>query len=293
MSAMLPINKLHLSVTSGVLSLTTWGNAVNQPLLLLHGFMQKGTSWQAVAEHFAHDYFVIAPDLPGHGETVVVENEQGFALGPTAQVIAEALGQLTHKPCVVAGYSLGGRIATYLLRDWPAHLKAVVLESAGLGITNEAERIQRLQKTNHQIETLEKAVHDRAVFSKFIDTWEALPLFASQRNLSASIQKSQRFVRLNNNPHLLALSLRFAGQHAMDNMRDILRIRSQDFPLLYMAGSLDAAYSRIAQSLQTIPGLSVEVVQGVGHNIHLENRSLFCIRIESFLRDAGLQKGQT
>ena len=41
------------------------------PVLLLHGFMQTGLTWTEVARELAREWFVVAPDFIGHGQTEI------------------------------------------------------------------------------------------------------------------------------------------------------------------------------------------------------------------------------
>ena len=40
------------------------------PLLLMHGWMQTGRQLMPLAKHFATQYRVIVPDMPGYGRSV-------------------------------------------------------------------------------------------------------------------------------------------------------------------------------------------------------------------------------
>ena len=64
----------------------------------------------------------------------------------------------------------------------------------------------------------------------------------------------------------------------MKNLRNALAQGS--LPVLYMAGELDVTYTEVARSLLNEAGytaqISVEIVKGVGHNIHLENPEEYC-----------------
>ena len=115
-------------------------------------------------------------------------------------------------------------------------------------------------------------------FDAFIEFWEQLPLFDSQKCLDKETQAAQRTARLDNDPEQLAFSLRYAGQQEMKNLRNALAQGS--LPVLYMAGELDVTYTEVARSLLNEAGytaqISVEIVKGVGHNIHLENPEEYC-----------------
>ena len=48
---------------------TEWGNTDNPLLVFLHGLGDAGSTFQFVVDELKHDWFVIAPDWRGFGET--------------------------------------------------------------------------------------------------------------------------------------------------------------------------------------------------------------------------------
>lgn len=292
-------------VSAGTMRVTQWGNPAYPTVVLLHGFMQSGQSWQRVAEDLARDFWVLAPDLPGHGSTCVSEDAADYSLANTARMVVEAVdwcahtaeahhphaesnqssrhaeaatvaglphprtkhranGPLSTNTFYVVGYSLGGRVAAYLVRDFPNRLCGCVLESAGLGTHKPRVSVTGITS-----------------LPRFVDEWEQLPLFASQQKLPEQVKTQQRLARLRNDPHKLNLSLRFAGQHTMENLADA--VVSASVPLCYLAGSLDVTYTGVARSLPSVPHLQVTVLEGLGHNIHLEDPARFCTYVRAFL----------
>ena len=71
----------------------------------------------------------------------------------------------------------------------------------------------------------------------FVAHWESLPLFATERDASAEERARLHAVRLANDPHGLAASLRGAGQGAMAPLHDALP--GITAPTLVLAGALD------------------------------------------------------
>ena len=52
------------------LCVCTWGNPADPPILLLHGMLDQGATWEMVATRLAADgFYVVAPDLRGHGRS--------------------------------------------------------------------------------------------------------------------------------------------------------------------------------------------------------------------------------
>src|SRR5574342_201873 len=78
--------------------------------LLLHGSPGNAKAWARVGERLANRYRVIAPDLPGYGETTPQATPGGATVGYAAALI-EALIRDVGAPAVVAGHSYGGVVA--------------------------------------------------------------------------------------------------------------------------------------------------------------------------------------
>ncbi|MDP5003277.1 MAG: alpha/beta hydrolase, partial [OM182 bacterium] len=82
-------------------------------------------NWDWVAEHFAKDYHIIAPDLRGHGDS------QWEASGNYTQIsyvydIAQLLQQKNMHDVTVIGHSLGGAIALMYTALFPERVKKLV-----------------------------------------------------------------------------------------------------------------------------------------------------------------------
>tara|TARA_B110000503_G_scaffold72604_1_gene112299 strand:+ start:457 stop:1362 length:906 start_codon:yes stop_codon:yes gene_type:complete len=102
-----------------------WGNPDRPPMLLIHGGRDHCRNWDWVAEHFAKDYHIIAPDLRGHGDS------QWEASGNYTQIsyvydIAQLLQQKNMHDVTVIGHSLGGAIALMYTALFPERVKKLV-----------------------------------------------------------------------------------------------------------------------------------------------------------------------
>ena len=98
-----------------------------KPLVLLHGFTQTRQSWRRTVAAVGGRYRALAPDLPGHG--LAAERWPASFAACAAYVRALADG-----PCVVAGYSMGGRIALYTALYRPVVVLRLVRVGASPGI---------------------------------------------------------------------------------------------------------------------------------------------------------------
>jgi pimeloyl-ACP methyl ester carboxylesterase len=102
-------------------------------LLLIHGLGASSEHWRQVIEPLARDHTVIAPDLPGHGDS-----EPGgggdYSVGGLAAILRDLLLVLGHRRSTLVGHSLGGGVAMQFAYQFPEHLeRLVLLSSGGLG----------------------------------------------------------------------------------------------------------------------------------------------------------------
>ncbi len=98
-------------------------------IVMLHGFTGAKENWLPVMRELAKTHRVIAPDLPGWGES---ERQASGNYGPNSQVerIAGFLRQLGEKPALVVGHSMGGQFVGLLAARHPDLVGPVVLMSS-------------------------------------------------------------------------------------------------------------------------------------------------------------------
>ncbi len=144
-----------------------------EPLLLLHGFTGRGTSWGSHVAAFAERFRAIVVDLPGHGRSGIGEPWR-MTVEQAANDLDEILTRLGGAPANVLGYSLGARIALQLAVAHPEDVARLVLESPSAGLASAPERILRRAADQALAARLE-----RDGIEAFVDEWERQPIFAS------------------------------------------------------------------------------------------------------------------
>lgn len=83
-------------------------------LLLLHGTGASTHSWRDLMPLLAHDFHVVAPDLPGHGFTEAPERDR-LSLPAMARGLTALLGKLGVEPEGIVGHSAGAAIAMQMV----------------------------------------------------------------------------------------------------------------------------------------------------------------------------------
>lgn len=249
------------------------------PLLLLHGFTGRATSWGAHATAFAGEFRVVAPDLPGHGRSAVPVDPGCAGVERSADDLATILERLDAAPAHVVGYSLGARIALRLAVAHHGSARRLVLESPSAGLATERERAAR-----RVADEARAALLEREGIAAFVDAWEREPVFASQAALSPQAAAKLRAERLSNRPDGLAASLRGAGQGTMEPLHD--RLRSVTSQTLVVAGGRDPVGRARAEAVAAgIPGARLEVIADSGHTPHLETPAVFRSLVLAFLKE--------
>jgi 2-succinyl-6-hydroxy-2,4-cyclohexadiene-1-carboxylate synthase len=248
-------------------------------LVLLHGFTGSAAGWGHHMDLLA-DYGlrIIAIDLPGHGLSDAPEDAKRYSIENCQKDIVAALQELeVHKDqAIILGYSMGGRIALYTA--FSGFFRALILESASPGLEDPAEREERRRSD----ESLAASIEREGV-TAFIEHWESLPLFASQRRLPSECREALHRQRLQNNATGLAQSLRGVGTGVQPSL--YANLPTLHIPVLLIAGELDTKFTTIAKYMaQALPQAELHIIPAAGHTVHLEQPQLFTSLIGNFVQ---------
>jgi pimeloyl-ACP methyl ester carboxylesterase len=86
-----------------------WGDPARPGLILLHGGAAHAHWWSFIAPQFTQQYFVVAPDLSGHGDS---GRRDVYAMETWAdEVMAVARHAGVQERPIVVGHSMGGHVA--------------------------------------------------------------------------------------------------------------------------------------------------------------------------------------
>ena len=110
-------------------------------LLFVHGLGGEWQNWLLNIPAFMESHRVIAPDLPGFGESEMPVEE--VSIKGYARVLDELCDALGIESVVVVGNSMGGFVGAELALSFPTRVKRLVLVSAA-GLSIEYRRRQPL-----------------------------------------------------------------------------------------------------------------------------------------------------
>ena len=131
-------------------------------VVLLHGFTGSKENWLPLMAELADGHRVIAPDLPGWGEST---RTPGADYGVVAQAdrIAAWLSTLPRRPDLLVGHSMGGHIAALVAARHPGATSRLALVSSA-GVPFEVNAFGRaVLDGGHPF-----AVEDRATLDRYL-----------------------------------------------------------------------------------------------------------------------------
>jgi pimeloyl-ACP methyl ester carboxylesterase len=117
-----------VAVDGATLSVTVGGSG--PPVLLLHGCAESSRMWKALANVLAPNYTVIAPDLPGIGDSSIPKT--GLDMKTSAERVHTAVTSLGYAKVRVVGHDIGLMVAYAYAVMYPQEVEKLALMDAFL-----------------------------------------------------------------------------------------------------------------------------------------------------------------
>ena len=249
-----------------------------EPLLLLHGFTGSSLNWSSFIENLSPHYKVIAVDLIGHGASGKPDDPTLYTMEAMGSYLKKLLQMLHIDQTHLLGYSMGGRFALSFTVQYPDCVKTLILESSSPGLFTKQERDERIQKDLR----LARRIENEGM-SSFVDFWESIPLFSTQKKLPLRMQKEIRKQRLSNTERGLANSLIGMGTGAQPSYWGMLEDLS--IPVLLLVGEHDQKFISIGKKMEKLlPQADFVQIYDAGHTIHVEQPQIFVKMVVAFLK---------
>jgi 3-oxoadipate enol-lactonase len=116
------------------------------PVLLIHAGGMDGRMWRPLVERLQDRYWLIVPDLRGHGTTPLPPEEYAHV-----DDLLAVLDDLKIEQAVVVGASMGGYVALELATAAPERVKALVVMASPLDVDDWSPDIKELWDQEHQL----------------------------------------------------------------------------------------------------------------------------------------------
>lgn len=237
-------------------------------IVLLHGHPFSRKMWRGQLETLSDSFRVVAPDLPGYGESPA--RRKTIAPRGLADAVIELLDAIGVERATVVGLSLGGLVAMELGLGYPHRVAGLVL-AATTATPVTAEETEARRATAARIERDGMLDHALEMAGR---------LFGPAARRDPSVVLPVLEAMLTTSPAGAAAALRGRVERpSYDRLLHDLRI-----PTLVVAGDADP-YSTAevtAQLVASLPGPEVLILPGVGHMPNVEAAERFDTAVRAF-----------
>jgi len=259
------------------LAYTEQGEHSTLPLVLIHAFPVTRRMWRRQWEGLSHTIRVFAPDLPGFGESPLLEKSPSVA--SYVETMVEFLDGLSIQRAVFGGCSMGGYFIFDLWRRHPHRVAGIILCDTRAEDDTPELREKRM-KSIEQVRSQGLAPLAEGM----------LPLLLCRETHEQRKEKVEeiRTDILGNTPQGIIHCL--TALASRPDSRNTLKTIS--VPTLIVVGKDDVITPpTIAQSLQAgIPNSTLAVIPSAGHLSPFEQPEEVNAAISKFIGSAGLIK---
>lgn len=229
------------------------------PVVLLHGFGEDGNIWNPQFKKLKQDHFVIVPDLPGSGQSSMLEGEcslDDYAEAVKAIAEKEIFKNATNskKTFALIGHSMGGYITLAFARKYPE-----VLNSFGIFHSSAfADDEQKIETRKKGIDFITK--NGAKAFLK-----TSVPNLFSEKTKKEKPELIEKLLNIARHISGEALIQYYGAMIKRPDTTSVLESFSK--PILFIIGKHDAAIPLQASLRQChIPSISsIHILQNSGH----------------------------
>lgn len=240
-------------------AIATFGDPANPPIVFLHGIRLGGKIWEEHARALCDEFFVVTPDLPGHGAL----SHLPFDAPTLDGFFAYIADTVVSRPPLLVGYSLGGYVAMRYAADLPDHTSALLLTGSTTNIVG----------------------YRRLLYEAAVRITAAVPDTLVQRMLAGLFhltlpkRVANLIVPFRFNHDVFAQSLRLAGGIRYSDL-----LRTYPKPVLLVNGRWDLLFRRDERLYARSAGARLLVMPRTDHVAPLRRPDAFAGIVREFAR---------
>ena len=202
-----------------------------KPTMLLHGFGETGEVWSNQVDSLKNDFKLIVPDLPGTGQSELVDDMSMTGMAGVIKAIFDAEKEMAHDPesdAILVGHSMGGYIALAYVKKYSASLRGFGLFHSTAFPDNEEKK-----------ETRKKGIEFVRKHGPFEFLKTSTPNLFSPTSKSEKSELIDVFIRGLHNFSGPALVSYYEAMMERPDTTDLLK--STRLPVLFVIGKYDNA----------------------------------------------------
>lgn len=243
-----------------------YGDKSYPTLVFLHAFTLDSRMWEKDAEYFSKDYYVITPDMKGHGKSDAPLS--GYTRNHRVDDLLKLFDVIGLDNIHLAGLSYGGTTALGIALKQPERIKSLTLigtSAAGYKLGTKISKIDQIAREDG-IEAAKKRWIQTSLLWYRDDQKELreFVLMMMEEHSGAIWKDPMR----GNYPHIY----------------DLDKVHEITIPTKIIVGELDKMFLPLSKKLQgMIPGAELAIIPECGHLVNLEKPDLFRKELMDFL----------
>jgi len=236
------------------------------PLVLVHGYLGSSEMWTLQKEYLSKYFRIIAPALPGFGESYNIKSVD--SINEMAKTIFQILDEKNIIDFHLMGHSMGGMIVQEMVKISENRIKKLICFATGsigdipgrfetIDMTREKLKKDGLKETVNRVPQKWFVEGDKAKYYYFCEN--------AVKNISIETADNALI--------------------AMKNWRGYENLKNIKQDTLIIWGDKDVSYNfdQVDILKKNISSSQLEIFEGCGHNVHLEEPQKFNETVKNFL----------
>jgi len=251
-------------------------------IVLLHGMAGSSQTWRSVIRPLSRKYRLVAPDLPGHGQSDKPRSD--YSLGAFAALLRDLFDELGIRRATIVGHSLGGGVAMQFSYQHPDYCERLILvDSGGLG-PDVGLTLRMLSVPGSEL--IMPIIAPRPVLDAGERVWSWFHKIGMSSPRGEEIWRSYSSLSDASTRQAFLRTLRSVVDYRGQSVSALNRLSfKEDLPIMAIWGDQDAIIPvEHAHALQeTRPDIRLEVLGGVGHFPQAERPAEVAELIDDFI----------
>ncbi len=228
------LTKDYCTLPHGQIHFRMMGSPDRRPLALLHQTPSSSTMYNGLMAELATDYWCLAPDTPGFGQSDPLTMAGSDLMSDYAAAIHSCLIAQGIERCYLFGHHTGAAIAAQITYDYPAFVIKLALSGPPLLTQEQIDYLKTTLPTNMFDED-----------GRFLtDLWLRLRKKAPQTSLALILRETISALQSRDIYH--------QAYHAVFNQDFSQQLQSISCPILLMAGQQDSLIASLKPAAKLV-----------------------------------------
>ena len=236
------------------------------PLVLVHGYLGSSAMWKFQKDYLKNYFRVIAPALPGFGESHKVKSLN--SINAMAKIVIKCIQKKKINKFNLMGHSMGGMVVQEIVKIAGDNVNKLICFATG-SIGNIPDRFESLDVSIKRLK--EEGIKETA--KRIPPKWFVHGNKAKNYYLCEDATKE------------ISEETAYNALNAMKNWNGLEILKNIKNETLIIWGDKDVSYNfnQVEMLNKNVPNSKLEIFKGCCHNVHLEEPENFNKTIKNFL----------